>query len=248
MRVTVLELPARWGDPAGALRQVDVVLSRGPATDLVLLPEASLSGYVSPRGDFDCTPHAEAIDGPTARGLADLARRHRACVVGPLVLRERDGVSNAMLAFAASGDPLFVYRKRHPWIPEEWATPGREPPPVVPICDTSVTICICYDVHFASREMGPTLDAADLLLFPTAWVDDGPRDLRDALLRDLARRHRIAIANANWSTGIVAISGQGRSRILDATGQELVRADDAGREHLGRITRLDATLALTSRS
>jgi predicted amidohydrolase len=153
-----------------------------------------------------------------------------------------------MVAFDADGGPLFVYRKRHPWIPEEWATPGRDAPPVVQICDTSVTICICYDVHFVSRESRAALDATDLLLFPTAWVDDGPRDLRDALLRDLARRHRIAIANANWSRGIVGISGQGRSRILDASGRELVRADDAGREQLGRMVRLDATLAQHSRS
>lgn len=248
MRVTVLELPARWGEPAEALREVDAVLAGGPPTDLVLLPETSLTGYVSPRGDFDCTPHAEPLDGPTARAIADLARRHRTCVVGPLVLREPSGISNAMVAFDDGGDMLFTYRKRHPWIPEDWATPGIEPPPVVQIRDTSVTICICYDVHFLSQEMGRALDDTELLLFPTAWVDDGPTDLRDALLRDLARRHRIAIANANWSRGIVGISGQGRSRILDAEGRELVRAHDARRENQGRIVRLDATLALSPRA
>lgn len=247
MRVTVLEMPARWGDPSVALRAVDQALAAGPATDLVLLPETSLTGYVSPRGDFDLTVHAEPIHGPTAHGLAELARRHRTAVVGPLVLREGASVSNAMLAFDESGASLFTYRKRHPWLPEEWATAGGERLPVVPIRDMSVTICICYDIHFVGWESSVALDAADLLLFPSAWVDDGPVDLRDALLRDLARKHRIAIANANWSAGVVEIAGQGRSRILDHTGRELGRIHDAAARALG-IARLDATLELRSKS
>lgn len=243
MRVTVLEMPARWGDPSAALRAVDRVLAEGTATDLVLLPETSLTGYVSPSGDFDLTVHAEPADGPTARGLAELARRHRTAVVGPLVLREGASVSNAMLAFDDAGTPLFTYRKRHPWIPEEWATPGSDRLPVVPIRDTTVTICICYDIHFVGWESSVALDAAQLLLFPTAWVDDGPVDLRDALLRNLALEHRIAIANANWSAGVVEIAGQGRSRILDHTGRELGRVHDAAARTFG-IARLDATLEL----
>ncbi|MBS2011333.1 MAG: carbon-nitrogen hydrolase family protein [Deltaproteobacteria bacterium] len=247
MRVTVLELPARWGDPEGALRLVSGVLAEGPATDLVLLPEASLSGYVSPRGDFDLTPHAETAGGPTSRAIAELARRHHTVVVAPLVLREGTCVWNAMVAFDDRGELLFTYRKRHPWIPETWATPGTDALPVVHIVDTTVTICICYDVHFVSSEMGPALDASDLLLFPSAWVDDSPRDLRDALLPRLARRHRIAVANANWARGVVAVPGQGRSRILDAAGVELVRVDDAARAH-GEIGRIDAVVVPSARA
>lgn len=246
MRVTVLELPARWGDPLGALADVDVELARGPETDLVLLPEASLAGYVSPEGDFDAGIHGEPIDGPTATLARDIARRRRTNLVVPLPLREHGPrISNAMIAFAPDGELLFTYRKRHPWIPERWATPGSTAPPVVPIRDMTVTICICYDVHFVDEDMRDELAAADLLLFPSAWVELSPSDSRDDLLVDLARRHRVAVANANWSPGVVGISGQGGSRVIDPSGRQLVRVAP---HRTPAIHRIDATLELPSRT
>src|SRR5689334_17534642 len=112
---------------------VEAELDRGPDTDLVLLPEASLTGYVSPWGDFDLTRFAEETDGPTAQAVAGIARRYGVSLVAPLVLYERDEggrgdgsaggrCSNAMVAFDRRGEPLFTYRKRHPWIPKTWAT------------------------------------------------------------------------------------------------------------------------------
>ena len=106
LRVTVLELPATWGDPAAALRRVDAELEGGAATDLVLLPEASLTGYVSADGDFDLARFAEPIDGPTARALADIARRLAVALVAPLVLAESSGPYNAMVAFGP--DPTML--------------------------------------------------------------------------------------------------------------------------------------------
>ncbi len=88
MRVAALEIPARYDRAADNLALVDSLLSRGPC-DLALLPEASLTGYVSPQGDFDLSRFAEPKDGPTARALAELARKHRTHLVGPLI--ERDG-------------------------------------------------------------------------------------------------------------------------------------------------------------
>jgi predicted amidohydrolase len=237
LRVTVLELPASWGDPRAALATVETELERGPAADLVLLPEAALTGYVSADGDFDLAPFAEPFDGPTARALSDLARRSNVYLVAPLVLAEEGRHYNAMLAFDRHGRSIFTYRKRHPWFPEAWATPGEEPLPVVDIEGVRVTIAVCFDVHFVSEESSTTLDAADLLLFPSAWVEE--RDSRRTMLAELARRHRIAIANANWGPGIVRVAGQGDSSVLDANGRVLARVS---RDAPLRVIRADAML------
>ena len=61
------------------------------------------------------------------------------------------------------------------------------------------------------------LAAADLLLFPSAWVDR--EDTLPATLRTLAARFDVAIANANWGPGVVRVSGQGGSRIVAAGGR-----------------------------
>lgn len=226
--MTVLELPARWAAPAAALAEVDDRLARGPATDLVLLPEASLTGYVSPHGDFDLAPAGEPLDGPTARALAALAVRHRVHLVGPLIEAVGAARFNTTIGFAPDGARVLHYRKRHPWLPERWATPGDQPHPLVRIGDLAVTVATCYDVHFLVDEAALVLAAADLLLFPSAWVDRA--NTRPGLLRGLAARFDLAVANANWGPGVVRLAGQGASCIVAAGGEVVaVAAPAAGR-------------------
>ncbi len=234
MRVTVLELPARWGDPAAALADVDARLARGPETDLVLLPEASLTGYISPRAEVDLSPFAEPLDGPTVRALADLAVRHRVHLVGPLVEADGQRRFNTMVGLAPDGTRFLHYRKRHPWFPERWATPGDLPYPLARVGGLAVTIATCFDGHFLDDEAADVLAAADLLLFPSAWVDD--EDTLAPLLRGLAARHRVAIANANWGPGVVRLPGQGGSQIV-ATGGAPTRTAARG------AARVDADIA-----
>jgi predicted amidohydrolase len=86
----------------------------------------------------------------------------------------------------------------------------------------AVTVACCFDVHFVAHEAGATLDAADLLLFPSAWVEEG-EDTRLARLAAIARAHDVAVAAANWGPGVVHVPGQGGSTILDARGEVLAR-------------------------
>jgi predicted amidohydrolase len=248
LRVTVLELPATWGDPRAALASVAYELERGAATDLVLLPEASLTGYVSGEGEFDLAAFAEPIDGPTARAVAALARRHRVHLVAPLILAEGGCHYNAMVGFDRDGEAIFTYRKRHPWFPETWATAGPLAAPLLEIEGTRVTIAVCFDVHFLEEDAAEALDAADLLLFPSAWVEED--DSRPSMLPALARRHRIVIANANWGAGLVWIAGQGGSSILDAAGEVLAFAAVPARtpSTSPRVMRADALVAPSATS
>jgi predicted amidohydrolase len=219
VRVTVLELPARWGQVAQALAEVDALLGRGPATDLVLLPEASLTGYVSPRGDFDVRGMAEPLDGATATALRQMAVRHGVYLVGPLIEAHCSRYYNATLGFAPDGAQVLHYRKRHPWFPESWATPGTQPHPVVQMGPLAVMVAVCFDVHFLADEAASQLEAADLLLFPSAWVDRD--DTRVPHLVELATGFDLAVANANWAPGVVRVHGQGGSCLLGADGRLL---------------------------
>lgn len=221
MRLTVLQLAATWHDRAGALARVDRLLAQGP-TDLVLLPEAALTGYVSPALDFDLTGFAEPEGGPTFVALASLARRHGCTVVGPVILRRGDHVYNTMVALDAAGQHLFTYEKRHPWYPETWATAGVVPPPLLTVAGRTVTIAVCYDLQFVQEDPDDELRAADVLLFPSAWVD--PDDSRLPLLSQVATQFRVWIANANWSAGVVEVPGQGDSCIVDPAGHIVARA------------------------
>lgn len=223
LRVAVLELPARWNEPQRALADADRLLATAAPPDLALLPELALTGYVSPGRDFDLGPFAEPPDGPTAAALASLARAHGCALGGPLVERDGAHVYNAFVVFARDGTRLAHYRKRHPWYPETWATPGDAPPPVFALGGARLTLAVCYDAQFLADDGALQLAEADVLLFPSAWVER--HDSRGELLGGLARRFDVAVVNANWGLGAPRVAGQGGSRILGRDGEPLALAE-----------------------
>jgi predicted amidohydrolase len=228
MRVTVLELPARPGAVARALTDVEAALAATKPGALTLLPEAAITGYLP-----DPSPLAEPRGGPTERRLTALAKRYGTVLVAPLIERAEDGrVYNAVAALGPDG-PLFVYRKRHPWYVETWATAGDNPLPLIELSGLKLTACICFDVHFLD-EAAETLAQADVLLFPSAWVDEED-DARSALLPAVAQKFGVTVVNANWGPGTPRVRGQGGSRVVAPDGEVLARCE-------ADAVRLDLTL------
>jgi len=226
-----LEVPHRFGEPQA---QLDWIAAHLPAAELVVLPEAALTGYVSPEGDFDLAPFAEPRGGATERAFIQLARERGCALLAPLI--ERDGRScyNAALFIDASGAVLARYRKRHPWFPESWATPGEDPPPLFGWRGFTLTIAICFDLNFLGEDAARELAQADALLFPSAWTER--RDSRPALLCDLARRFGCMVLNANWGVGVPRVPGQGNSMAVSASGALLDRGGPVCHAALSRRT------------
>ena len=210
MHLTALQLPARFNAAQAQLQFAQTLLEAGPRTDLVLFPEASLTGYVSAAGDFDLSPFAEPLDGPTRAALAHLARRFDCLVVGPLI---EEGCFNSLLGITPDGATLIHYRKRHPWFPETWATPGPGAGKVVTWRGKKLLPAICFDVHFLAVDASAQLRSADLVLFASAWVDEED-DARPPLLQALG----LPVLNANWGPGRPALRGQGGSLFIDGSG------------------------------
>lgn len=229
MRLAVLELSARFGDPGAATEEARRLLA-GAACDLALLPEASLTGYVSPDGDFDLSRFAEPEASSTQiDALRGLARDAGCAVAGPVIESEGARAYNAFFVLAPNGDVLARYRKRHPWYPETWASPGRSSHSMFEIAGITCTIAICFDVHFLEDEAKTELASSDLLLFPSAWVDDQPADGRAPILERLAERFDIVVANANWGPGTPSIRGQGSSRVVSPSGKTTFAKGGLGR-------------------
>ena len=219
MKLAALQWAAVWGDVPGALSRLEASL---PEADLVLLPEAAFTGYVSPRGDYDLRPFAEPLEGPTATALRALAARRRTAIAAPLIERAGPRFFNSLLLFDDRGQRIGHWRKRHPWIPETWASPGDLGSPVVEWRGLRLCAAICYDLHFLA-EAAVSLEESDVLLFPSAWVEEGP-DTRVPKLRELSRRFQLTVVNANWAAGDPAVPGQGASVIVGPDGALLAQA------------------------
>jgi predicted amidohydrolase len=217
MKIRALELPATFGDPRGRLTLIRGALARGEVADLVLLPECALTGYVSPELSFDLRPFAEALDGATVGAYRALALEYGIHLAAPLIEESGGEYFNSFVVFDHRGELIGHYRKRHPWFPETWATKSTLPYPDLEIGDLRLTLAICYDIHFLA-EAADTLARADVLLFPSAWVDDGDSDLREDLFGALVRRFGLTVVNANWGEGEPRLPGQGRSRIVSPGG------------------------------
>lgn len=214
MRVGILQLPHRFGQPAIQWELLERAMNTAPACDLVVLPELAITGYVSASLEFDLSRFAEPLSGPTLeRGMA-LARRAQRDLLVPLVERDASGgLWNSVVWLGPNHDLVAHYRKRHPWYPETWANEHQQAAPVVTRHHTTTTIAICFDVHFLAHEWK---DPAAVLLFPSAWVEE--HDSRPALLSEVAQRHNAWVFNANWGPGVPAISGQGHSMIVSPEG------------------------------
>jgi predicted amidohydrolase len=208
-----LELPARFAAVDAQLERVSGALRALPEVALCLLPEAALTGYVSPTLDFDIGDFGEPAEGATFDRVRALAADLGSAIVYPFVEVDGDDRFNTICGVDVDGSVLFRYRKRHPWYPETWATPGAEPLPRFVFRGLNVTAAICFDIHFVRDEDEATLRWADVLLFPSAWVDE-EGDGRAPILRSLADALDLSVVNANWGPGVPSVGGQGGSRIV----------------------------------
>ncbi|MFO0611950.1 MAG: carbon-nitrogen hydrolase family protein [Polyangiaceae bacterium] len=240
MRIAALEIPARWAQPERAFEDAERLLGEGPRADLGLFNELALTSYVSPSGDFDLTAFAEPFDGPTLERAQRLAHTSGSALAFPLVERDGERLFNTCVGVAATGEVLFHYRKRHPWFPETWASPGENPTAEFTLAGARLALAICYDVHFLATESRGALERADVLLFPSAWVDLGTTaDLRAPIFEELATSFDVVIANANWGPGTPRVGGQGSSRVVGPRG-EIARARSAR----GAAARVDCVIEI----
>jgi len=223
VRIALVQLAAAWGQPVEGWERAATLLRRAAPFDLALLPETALTGYVSPQGLFDPSAFAEPLDGPTITRAAELSRELSSELIVPLVEARDGALFNSVVRVDAMGSIAGIYRKRHPWYPERWATPGTDDHPVWEIGGRRVVPAICFDVHFLAGEAASQLKLADLLVFSSAWVDSGPDDSRGPILTRLAQRFDVSIANANWGAGSPHVPGQGGSRLVHRTGETIAR-------------------------
>ncbi len=172
--------------------------------DLVLLPELIVHGYVV---DADrLRPLAEPVPGPTTEEWTDLASAGNGYVVGGLVERQGDRIYNSAVVVGPEG-LIGHYRKVHLFASEKLVfSPGDLGFPTVSTRLGRIGICVCYDLRFVEVTRILSLQGADLICVPTAWLPGYDQRRWDS--QGMCPQARTAEVLANLNQVFIACASQ----------------------------------------
>lgn len=140
---------------------------------LIVLPEMATTGYCW-LSRKEITPHVEPIPGPTTSRFQELATRYGCYIT--VTLPEVDPATQIYYNSVALLGPeglVGVYRKTHSYIAEpRWARDGDLGFPVWETPLGRLGALICMDAVYFETARIPALHQADVILFPTNWLDE----------------------------------------------------------------------------
>jgi len=140
---------------------------------LIVLPEIATTGYCWESRE-EIAPFVEPVPGPTTDRFQQLSTRY-GCYIA-LSLAEVDPTTdvyyNCMVLIGPEG-LIGTYRKIHSYISEpRWARDGDLGMPVWHTPLGRLAGLICMDAMYFEAARVPALKGADVLLFPTNWLDE----------------------------------------------------------------------------
>ena len=140
---------------------------------LIVLPEMATTGYCW-ESRAEIAPFVEPIPGPTTDRFQLLAT-HYDCYI-TVSLAEVDPITDVYynsLALIGPDGLIGSYRKIHSYISEpRWARDGDLDMPVWETPLGRLSGLICQDASFFEAARIPALRKADVLLFPTNWLEE----------------------------------------------------------------------------
>jgi len=241
MRIGWIQTRPIYGDAQANLSTIRHVLE-STHSDLWVLPELFASGYLfGSRSELERL--AEPIpDGPTTRGLIDLAARGDSAIVAGIPELGPDGrIFNSAVAVDTGGLRAH-YRKIHLFDCEkDWFDPGDLPLSVVPLAGARVGMMICFDWRFPETARTLTLMGAQIIAHPSNLVQ--PYCQAAMITRALENRvftittNRIGTEDRNGRS----MAFTGGSRIVAPDGSVL--SDGPTGDAASEVVTIDATLA-----
>lgn len=232
MRLHLLQVAYGDDEPVAARRdRVAALVAAQEGADVVVLPELwAHGGFASSRW----SGRAEALDGPTARAMADAARACAAVVhAGSLVERDGDRLHNTSLLLGPDGGLLARYRKVHRFGhgrgESALMTPGEEVVvTAVPLRDGSrlpVGLATCYDLRFPEMFRALLDGGARLVVVPAAWPA-ARREHWRLLLRARALEDQLLVAACGTAGEHARTAMAGASAVVGPDGAVLAEAGE----------------------
>ena len=233
LTVAAAQLALRDGDEPANLAAARLACEEAAArkADLLVLPELWLSGYdLEHASELALAPGDSRWD-----AIATLARDHDLAVAGSLLVREGDGVRNALVIFDRSGLLVARYDKLHLFPPGgevQHLAPGQAiqvaslgPGSSRAGAVEGLGLAICYDLRFPELFRAMRGRGATLVLLPAQWPHSRLAHW-SLLVRARAVENQVFLVAANRTGRDGAIRYAGHSVILDPWGEPMVEVGD----------------------
>ncbi|MBS0211241.1 MAG: carbon-nitrogen family hydrolase [Planctomycetes bacterium] len=226
MRVSCLQLEIADRTPGESLAAALALLDQARGSDLVLLPELWPTGYFA----FDqYERHAEAVDGPTVRALADKAKELNTwLLMGSFVERAGSQLFNTTLLVDPAGNTVSRYRKMHTfgYQSQERAllAAGSEPATAATPHGT-LGLSICYDLRFPELYRALVDRGVEIFLVAAAWPAARLEPWR-LLNRARALENLSYVVACNGAGQSAGVALAGHSMIVDPWGNVVAEAGD----------------------
>jgi predicted amidohydrolase len=227
LRVAIYQYAGRDETPADRIARLAAELDRVGVgtTDLVLTPELFLSGYNI--GTELVRARAEPADGPSAKAIAELARKYRTAIAYGYPQRDGEAFYNAAQCIGADGRSLANHRKLQ--LPSDYErasfTRGGCLTPFK-LNGWNASLLVCYDVEFPEAVRGCALGGADLVIVPTA-LKDRWGFVAQKMVPTRAFENGVFLMYANYAGGEGDWTYLGESCVIGPDGSEVARAGAA---------------------
>lgn len=221
-RIACAQLDVAFGDFATNTARCQCVLESHRDTDVVVFPEAFLTGYCTPTEE-----EANRIALPRENEWVDAIQRtvdevDTLAVIGA-VTAEGDSLFNSAYLIEPH-QPVRIYNKTH--LPElgvdKYVCPGRS----LPVFETrlgKIGVLVCFDLRIPEAARTLALQGAELIVLPTNWpvgAHAGP----DFMAAARAGENRVFVATCNRVGNENGFDFIGQSGIYDVTGKTLSKA------------------------
>lgn len=217
--IALAQIPVAEGSHQENLARVRAhVEEHGPRNDLVIFPEACLSGFSRPDEVY---ASAEPLDGPTVSGLCALARRVGTSILIGLAERAGGAYYNTAVLIGPEG-VVLSYRKTHLWMADRPIFRAGDALRVAPWRGVNVGLLICYDIEFPEPARALARMGADLILVCNAnMAPYGMTHVRAASAR--AQENQVFLAMANRVGRGRDDEFTGLSMVVAPTGEPLLQ-------------------------
>lgn len=145
LTLAVLRMDAAPAPTETRLARAEELVRQAAAqgAQIAVLPEVFNTGYEYSEKNY---ARAESSDGPSVDWMKSAAQRHGLHVAGSLLLRDTDGIYNAMLLAAPDG-ATWRYDKSYPWAWERaYFRPRKDPLAVAETALGKIGMLVCWDV------------------------------------------------------------------------------------------------------